>query len=441
MLRRAFRNFARLARGRGIAAVLELLTVAILARSLSPTDFGQIVLVQTYVLIVRGLFNFKLFEAIIRFGVPAIEADDQASLRRLLRLTLFIDLASSASATVIAILAVPLVATFLLWDQNLVLAATVYSSVLLTAGIGTPKGILRLFDRFDVLGVQLMVSPVLRLVGVASGLMLHVDFLMLVVILALGTQAGNVYLIVRGWSEFRHQVGGRVLRGPALKGWQIEFPELRAFLTIVYAQTNVDMVPKHLSTLLAGAVLGPAGAGMFRLAREATKVLSKPGALLQQVLFPDLVRLWNRGSISFRVLLLRALLISGLVGLVFVSASMLGGRLLFTSALGPEYAQAAPLMTLLLLAATLELAAFMLRAAGYAIGHAGEILKLHLISTVIYLLTFGALTPHIGLLGPGIAACISATVTLVGVSLLIGRSLQDRRMHPEHVHPPENNEA
>ena len=42
MLRRTFRNFARLARGRGVAAVLELLTVAILARSLSPTDFGQI---------------------------------------------------------------------------------------------------------------------------------------------------------------------------------------------------------------------------------------------------------------------------------------------------------------------------------------------------------------------------------------------------------------
>jgi len=425
------KNFARLARGRGIAAVLELLTVAILARSLSPDDFGQIVLVQTYVLIVRGFFNFRLFEAVIRFGVPAVEAGDHRSFRRLLRLTLFVDITSSVVSTVIALLAVPLVARFLQWDQVLINSAMIYSSVLLTMSVGTPKGILRLFDRFDLLGVQLMVSPVLRLLGVVVGVALHLDFILLVVILALGTQAGNVYLIVRGWKEFRQQVGGYIIRGPGLKGWQAEFPGLRNFLGIIYAQANVDMVPKHLSTLLAGVMLGPAGAGMLRLAREATKIISKPGALLQQVLFPDLVRLWNRGAISFHVLLLRALTISGLVGLVFIYASIFGGRLLFIEALGPGYAQAAPLMTLLLLSATLDLATFILRAAGYAIGHAGQILKLHLISAVIYLLAFVALIPHFDLLGPGIAACIAATVTLVGVSLLIVRSLQERQLQAD----------
>ena len=423
LLDRAAKNFGRLLRGRGVAAVLELLTVAILARELSPANFGQIVLIQTYVLIVRGLFNFKLFEAVIRFGVPAVEAKDDDALRRLLRLTLFIDLAASALATVVAILAAPLVARFLDWDQSLVFAAMLYSSVLVTAGIGTPKGILRLFDRFDVLGIQLMVSPVLRLAGVIVALAMGANFTWLVVVLAAGTLAGNFYLIARGWQVFRHRVGGRILRGPSLQAWQDDFPGLRAFLMIVYAQTNVDMLPKHISTLLAGSLLGPAAAGMLRLAREATKILSKPGALLQQVLFPDLVRLWGRGADSFRMILLRALLISGLFGLVFIIGSVFGGRLLFTSALGPGYAEAAPLMTLLLLSATLELAGFVLRAAGYAIGHAGEILRLHLASGAIYLATFWVLTPRMGLIGPGIAACIAATVTLVGISLLVAKSI------------------
>ncbi len=440
LLRRTATNFGRLLRGRGVAAVLELLTVAILARALSPTEFGQIILVQSYVLVVRGLFNFKLFEAVIRFGVPALEADDVPSFRRLLRLTLFIDLAASGSATVIAMLAVPLAARVLDWDQSLSFAAMMYSSVLATAGVGTPKGILRLFDRFDVLGIQLMISPVLRLTGVLIAVALHADLLLLVGILALGTLAGNIYLIVRGWMELRHQVGGGVLQGPPLRGWQDEFPGLRAFLSIVYLQTNVDMVPKHLSTLLAGAMLGPAGAGMFRLAREATKVLSKPGALLQQVLFPDLVRLWNRGADNFRLLLVRALLISGLFGFVFITASILGGHLLFTSALGPDYAQAAPLLTLLLLSATLELAAFMLRAAGYAIGHAGQILRLHLISAVLYLIAFVALTPYIGLIGPGIAASFSATVTLVGISLLVIRSMHERPSQTEYAQGMQDDE-
>jgi len=425
LLDRAARNFGRLLRGRGVAAVLELLTVAILARSLSPAEFGQIVLIQTYVLIVRGLFNFRLFEAVIRFGVPAVETRDDVSLRRLLRLTLFIDLAASALATVVALLAAPLVAVFLDWDSSLVLAAMLYSSVLVTAGIGTPKGILRLFDRFDVLGIQLMVSPVLRLAGVILALALGANLLWLLAILAVGTLAGNFYLIARGWQVFRGRVGGSVLRGPSLKAWQEAFPGLRAFLTIVYVQTNVDMLPKHISTLLAGSLLGPAAAGMLRLAREATKILSKPGALLQQVLFPDLVRLWGRHADSFRLILLRALLISGLFGLVFVVGSFFGGRWLFSTALGPAYAEAAPLLTLLLLSATLELAGFVLRAAGYAIGHAGEILKLHLVSAVIYLVSFSVLAPRMGLIGPGIAACIAATVTLLGISWMVARSIRE----------------
>ena len=42
LLRRATKNFGKLLRGRSVAAVLELLTVVVLARSLSPAYFGNI---------------------------------------------------------------------------------------------------------------------------------------------------------------------------------------------------------------------------------------------------------------------------------------------------------------------------------------------------------------------------------------------------------------
>ncbi|MCZ6499486.1 MAG: hypothetical protein O6844_03230, partial [Gammaproteobacteria bacterium] len=106
LLRRIGKNFGKLLRGRGVAAVLELLTVALLARSLSPTNFGQIVLIQTYVQMVRGVFNFRLFETVVRFGVPVHDANNIHSFRRLLRLTLFIDIAASGLSIVVAILAV-----------------------------------------------------------------------------------------------------------------------------------------------------------------------------------------------------------------------------------------------------------------------------------------------------------------------------------------------
>lgn len=415
-----------LARGKGIAAVMQLLTVGVLARALSPTYFGHIVLIQTYVLVVRELFDFKLFEAIVRFGIPMVEANDESAFKQLLRLTLRIDFLTAITATVVAVVAAPLAAGILGWDNTLVSITLLYSSVLVTSGFGTAKGVLRLYDRFDVLGLQLMVAPVLRLIGVLLVMWWKPDIWLFAVVLTLATTVGNVYLNVRGWAEMRRQAGSVARQNCSLKRWHEGPPGLWKFMTIVYWQANVDMLPKHVSTLLAGIFLGPEGAGFLRLAREITKILSKPGEMLQQVLFPDLVRMWHRGAAAFGSILRRALLISATFGLLFTALSIFGGVFLLASTLGDDYALAAPLLSWLMLAATIELLAGALRAAGYAMGQAGKILWLHLTSSVLYIALFAVLTPYAGLIGPGLAACIAALVPLGGMAFLTLKQLRTK---------------
>jgi len=425
-LQRAFRNFGKLLRGRGVAAVLELLTVALLARELTPTPFGKVVLVQTYMLVIRGLFNFKIYEVLVRFGVPLLEASKDQSFKQLLRLTLLIDGLSSAVATVVAIIVARAAGMLLGWDDDIAPLAMIYSAALLTFGFGTAKGVLRIYDRYDVLGVQIMIGPVLRLIGVLLVMATEPTLILFVIALTLATALGNIYLIAMGWRELRRQVGAITFRGSSLKGWREEFDGLVKFVVIVYWQGNVDMLPRHITTLLAGTFLGPAGAGLLRLAREATKILSKPGALLRQVLFPDLVRMWVRHSPEFRAILVRATMISMFVGLIITTASIFGGSHLLAAALGADYAAAAPLLSLLLLATTLELMATVLRSAGYAMGYAGAILWQHLFSSVLYLASFIALTPHLGLIGPGLAACIASMVPLFGTGFLVVQGIRQR---------------
>ena len=429
-VRRATRNFIKLLRGRGFAAVLELATVALLARELSPGPFGNIVLIQTYVLVFNGLFGFKLYEVLVRFGVPLLEVDDRASFRQLLRLTLFVDIASSIVATITAIIAALATSRLLGWEDGMAQITMVYSMVLLTYGFGTAKGVLRIFDRYDILGTQLTIAPALRLIGVILVMVLNPTLMMFVIALTIATAIGNIYLIIQGWRELRRQVGALKWHGRSLRGWRKQFPGLRKFMIVLYWQGNIDMMPTHISTLLAGTMLGSAGAGLLRLARESTKIISKPGALLRQVLFPDLVRMWVRGTGAFRLVLIRALIFAVLFGLLFVLASMFGGSALLAAALGEDYAAAAPLMTLLLLAATIELMATVLRAAGYAIGDADTasyILKLHLLSSTVYLTLFATLTPKFNLIGPGIAACIAALIPLGGIGILVVKGMRDQQ--------------
>ena len=97
--RRVLRNFGVVLRGRGIAAIFNLGATALMAHALPATQFGLVILVHTYVLAVRGILNFRTFEAIVRFGVPMHENGDNAGLRKLLRTTSLIDLTSAVVAT------------------------------------------------------------------------------------------------------------------------------------------------------------------------------------------------------------------------------------------------------------------------------------------------------------------------------------------------------
>ena len=102
-MRRVLGNLGYLLRGRGIAAVMLLVATALMARALGPAEFGLVVLIHTYVVLVRGLLNVKQFLAIVRYGMPALDADDPRTLRRLIAVCWRVDRFACITATVVAL--------------------------------------------------------------------------------------------------------------------------------------------------------------------------------------------------------------------------------------------------------------------------------------------------------------------------------------------------
>ena len=425
--KRVLKNFGVVLRGRGIAAIFTLAATALMANALTATEFGLVILLHTYVLAVRGILNFRTYEAIVRFGVPLHENHDDEGLKRLFRTTTLIDLVSAIAATLLGVAAASFAGGFLYWDTQMISLAGLYSLVMLTTVINTPNGILRLYDRFDALSVFYTVGPSIRISGVVCAWAMGADMPVFIAIWAAAFVLENSWLIIRGHFELRKHVGGPFWRGV---GQNQAVPqeirrtrkEFRHFITVVYWQTNIDLLPKHLSVLLAGSLLGPAAAGMFRLARDFSSVLSKPAMMLREVLFPDLARILHGKAEGFHELGYRAASIAGAAGLVLVLLSIpSAGPIL--GVIGPEYTEAATLLTLMLLAATFELASSPLRAAAYAMGKVAPVLRIHLLSVVIYLGLFYLLTPLMGLPGPGVAASTGTLLTL----LLMLRLVRNRQ--------------
>lgn len=409
---RVLKNFGVVLRGRGIAAAFNLAATALMANALAATEFGLVILLHTYVLAIRGFLNFRTYEAIVRFGVPLHENGEAGELRQLFRTTTVIDVTSALAATLVGISAASFAGSMLHWDAEMISLAGLYSLVMLTTIGNTPNGILRLYDRFDALSVFYTVGPAIRMIGVAIAWTTGAGMHTFVAIWAAAFVLENTWLFIRGHVEFSRNSDGWIWKGGHWQEIRKTSHEFRHFIAVVYWQTNIDLMPKHLSVLLAGSMLGPAAAGMFRLARDFSSILSKPAMMLHEVLFPDMTRILHNGADGFHQLGYRAVKVAGAAGFLLVLLSIpAAGPVL--GIIGPEYTGAAPLLTLMLLAATFELAGSPLRAAAYAMGRVAQVLRIHLLSIVIYLGLFWLLTPVMGLTGPGVAACVGTLLTLL----------------------------
>ena len=410
--RRVLKNFGVILRGHGIAAVFTFSAMALMANALPAKEFGLVILLHTYVLAIRGILNFRTYEAIVRFGVPMHENSENENLKGLFRTTTLIDLISGIVATLAAVAVASFAGGFLHWDEQMISLAGVYSLVMLSTVSNTPNGILRLYDRFDALSIFYTVGPSIRITGTviawATGAGMHTY----VVIWGLAFIAENCWLFVRGHLELNKHLDGGLWIGGSWRQAKYNSREFRHFIAVVYWQTNVDFLPKHISILMAGSLLGPAAAGMFRLARDFSSVLSKPAMMLREVLFPDLTRILHSGAEGFHQIGFKSVAAAGAAGLLLVLISIPAAAPLL-GVLGSEYTAAAPLVTLMLLAATFELAASPLRAAAYAMGKVSQVLRIYLLSVLVYLGLFWVLTPIMGLPGPGVAANVGTLLTLL----------------------------
>lgn len=408
MPRRTGANFLRLLRGRGVAALLMLAAMALMARALPAADFGFVMLLHSFVLAVYGLVNPKPFEAVVLYGTR--HAGRPERIEQLLRLTLLLDLATVAVALVLAWFAAAGLAGAFGWsDQQLALARG-YSLVLVTSASGWASGVLRLYDRFDVIANQRVVQGVVMLVGAGAAAAADAGVAAFLLVQGLAFAAQKLYLQRVGWREIRRYHPLAPFYGPALRARKRRYPGLGRFLWITYWQGNLDLFPKHLVVLGAGAFIGEAAAGVYRLVAQTTRVVSGPALLLRQVLFPDLARLWRAAPDEYRQLLHRFLTWSAVVAALLVVATFRFGETLVVALFGESYREGSTLLVWLMLAAGLDLTTSVMRAGLYARARAGIVLTAHAVGVALHAATFIPLVLVAGLAGAGAAAAIGSVV-------------------------------
>lgn len=423
--RRVRKNTGMMVAAKGVAAVMALGGLAFAARGMSTEAFGLLVFMHAFVLLFTEIATFESWLVVVRYaagGETGVEAarKDPARFGRVISFCVTLDLLAASAAFVVALVA----ALSLSGAIDILGEATpllfLYAALIFLNQKSASLGVLRLFDRYDLIALNSLTIPFVRMTGCGAAWALGAPFEAYVA--AWFASSALSYLILP-WLAVRElrrngllsaaMGGGLSLRAPA--------PGLWRFVGFTNVDSALGAGGAQMPVILAGIVGGPAFAAIFRVAQEVAIVLAKAALMIDKVVFPEFTNLIAKGE-GARVpgLVLRtgaAMMAAGcLVGLVFWWA----GPAFLSVALGPAYAQATGLAVVLIVAASIAAAAGPLFPAFYAAGlpHRAILARAAGLSTMI--VGFFVLYAAYGRIGPGFAVASGAVVTLL-IAVYIAR--------------------
>ena len=430
---RILKNMGLLFGGKTSAVLIGLAVLAIAARALSIEELGTLLLLHAFIALMTGIATFKSWQALIQFGAKPLETGDLPRFHRLLRFSIGLDITAAFIAAILS------VAVFLLFHEAIGLPddifwyAIAYCLLCATNFRSSPLGVLRLYDRFDLISLHDQAVPIVRLVGASLGLWLGGDLTWFILVWMAAAAATNIVMPALALRELS--------RRGALKGLFSKRPTLKApqsgiwrYVLMSNIDATIDLVDKQLPTLLAGALLGPAFAALFKIARDVSDVLAKGARLLNQVLYPELVRLMIAGltARAIRIIIFTSLyLLAAGIGLAVLMS--LFGPGLFAVALDSNYTRVASVATMLVIAAALMGGAAPIYSGLYALGNPGRAALSRAITVAITIALFVALSMTMKEAGPGWAMVIGSGLGLVITSIIALLRVQEAREASGHA--------
>lgn len=396
---RMLANVMHLLGASGASIVIGMATLALMAHALGPVSLGIFAMVESYGKLCDQIFRLETWQPAIRYGAHALEQGRPDHFRRLVKLGMAIDLAGATLTGAVAFLAVPLVAHWLYWDPDIEAIARVYSLSLFFGISSTPLGILRLFDRFAQISWLEPVLALVRLGGTAL-IVFVAGSLWAYLLLGMTVMASQrIILMAMAWRQLAKEGHLAVLSAP-LRGTSALFDGYWRFIFAANGAVLIRKATLECDILVVGSIMGANGAGLYQVVRKLTMAATKLGGTLQQVVFPDLARLWARAD--FREFLIALRNVEGLtlvVGVALVGGfAFFGGTAIHIIA-GSAFEEATTPLMVQSIAVMLLLTGSALRPALMVMGYQTHLFWIVVLSATVFFIILFATVSHFGVLG------------------------------------------
>lgn len=404
---RTVRNAGWLLISKIVGAFLSLIYLAMAARALHASGFGQfsliLVLAQGMVLII----GFQSWQIVLRWGTASMLEGRKGQVSALLWFCILLELVAALAGCAILALVVRALAPHFGWTESTANHAILFGAVLLLTVRSTAVGALRLYDRFRDGAIAETATPVFRMIGalVAVFAGATVDgFLWAWAVAEIATAAAY-------WGLFWYRIAPEMSK-PVLAdivGVPRAYHGYWRFALFNNLSSAFSAASQQVALLVVGYTVGATSAGYFRLAHQLGQALLVLAEMLSRSLYAELARVSVSQSGAAVATLLsrtnRAALVGGLA--VLGAVSILGKPALYLIG-GSAYLPAFPALVILGAAAAVQLIGVSFEPALMARGRMGTLLLVRGAALLLLTGLLALLLPSIGMVGGALAMLMDA---------------------------------
>lgn len=405
LARRILKNVGLVVSGDAGASALGLLSLALTARTLGPELLGILVMIEAYTVLVDRWIRPETWQVLIKYGTDALAAGDHDALRRLIKLSILIDLIGAMVAAAAAFAGLQVAAGWFGWDETTTSLAALYCTVLIVQMTSTSTAVLRLFDRFGAFAYSKIAAASLRLALVMLAWWLEGGLTTFVLIAMTVTALHPILMVHAARNELKRQGYDGILRIP-MHGVTRQYPRLWRFLLSANLSLLLRKTVETSDLLIVGALLGPAASGGLHIAKRLSMVVSKLGRPVQQVIYPDVSKLWAKGEVErFRKAVGWTNLIGGAVGLAVFAVIAIDPTLILWLFAGDAFTDLTMLLLLQMLSVVIFMFGLALRPALYSMERDVALLRAVALATAAFYAAFFGFMPWAGAMAASLGHC------------------------------------
>lgn len=161
------KNFLNIFSGDALASLFSIISVSFITKGIGVEKYGYIVLIQGVVALIDGVFNFQSWQGFIKF-FPEIKGDRER-LKELIKFSYFLDIVTAFIAFLVLNLGSRFIGKIYNFNREQLFLMIIFSLYILFNIQGTPIGVLRSFNRFDLLRNQRIITSIYNFIMLGIG--------------------------------------------------------------------------------------------------------------------------------------------------------------------------------------------------------------------------------------------------------------------------------